>query len=153
MMYECPVCGYPGLEEPPAHYNICDCCGTEFDNDDRDASHEELRNRWAKAGAPWFGSYYVAPEGWKASAQLSAAGLVVEDPFARLILTLVAAESITDDDRKQVMDAMRRSQSAVRKVRLSSKDGIKDANVLITKMYREQNPDCEGQIARGPSTA
>ena len=26
----CPVCGYRGLEAPPANFLICPCCGTEF---------------------------------------------------------------------------------------------------------------------------
>jgi len=31
---------------PPRHYNICPCCGTEFDNDDVDHSYAELRYQW-----------------------------------------------------------------------------------------------------------
>lgn len=53
-MFTCPVCFYPGLTEAPQDYNICDCCGTEFDNDDSIRSHEELRQEWIENGAPWF---------------------------------------------------------------------------------------------------
>ena len=54
MTYKCPVCGYDEMEDPPTHYEICSCCGTEFQNDDYDVTHEELRARWIDAGAKWF---------------------------------------------------------------------------------------------------
>jgi hypothetical protein len=49
-------------------YNICECCGTEFGNDDEFYSYEELRNRWVAGGAPWF--FYSAPVGWNPWMQL-----------------------------------------------------------------------------------
>lgn len=67
-MYTCPVCFYDRLTDPPQDYNICDCCGTEFENDDVDTSHPELRDRWMMAGAPWF--YGNAPVGWNPWRQL-----------------------------------------------------------------------------------
>lgn len=54
MRYECPVCFYPNLEEPPQDFNICVCCGTEFGNDDLSESHEALRSKWVDSGHQWF---------------------------------------------------------------------------------------------------
>ena len=54
MMYTCPVCFYSELEEPPSDWNICPCCGTEFENDDSNTSHAELRQRWLASGVLWF---------------------------------------------------------------------------------------------------
>ena len=54
MMYTCPVCFYSELTEPSSDWNICPCCATEFENDDSNTSHAELRQRWLVAGAPWF---------------------------------------------------------------------------------------------------
>jgi hypothetical protein len=53
-MFTCPVCFYDQLEEPPRDYNICECCGTEFGNDDEFKSWEDLRREWLQAGAQWF---------------------------------------------------------------------------------------------------
>ena len=67
-MFTCPVCFYDKLEDPPSDYNICECCGTEFENDDCDTSHDELRDKWVKNGARWF--FGAAPMGWNPWAQL-----------------------------------------------------------------------------------
>jgi hypothetical protein len=71
MKYFCPVCGYDSLSAPPAYYNICPCCGTEFGYDDVSRKWSELRELWLKRGAPWFSRYTQAPEGWSASAQMA----------------------------------------------------------------------------------
>lgn len=55
--YLCPVCGYDKLPEPPAHWSICSCCGTEFELDDFAKSHAELRAEWIANGCPWFSIY------------------------------------------------------------------------------------------------
>lgn len=52
--YQCPVCGWEKLEGPPTQYRICPSCGTEFENDDADRSHEELRDRWITEGCRWW---------------------------------------------------------------------------------------------------
>jgi hypothetical protein len=57
---------------PPRHYNICPCCGTEFDNDDAEYSYDELRYQWILRGAPWF--YEEPPVGWNAAAQMAKFG-------------------------------------------------------------------------------
>jgi transcription elongation factor Elf1 len=76
--FTCPVCGFPGLEEPPyddtgaATFGICPCCGVEFGYDDAKRSHAELREQWIKAGMKW--RQDKPPTGWDAKAQLRAAG-------------------------------------------------------------------------------
>ncbi len=73
-MHKCPVCGYGGLAEPPEDFYICSCCGTEFGNDDFDATHEALRNRWISLGAPWFSVAVAPPKDWNPYLQLIEAG-------------------------------------------------------------------------------
>lgn len=70
-MYICPVCGYEKLEEAPANYTICSCCGTEFEYDDFDTSYLALRERWLAAGPKWFSSMEPAPKGWDYRRQLN----------------------------------------------------------------------------------
>jgi hypothetical protein len=68
--YYCPVCFYPELSFPPADYNICPSCGTEFGYDDVSKSWDELRQEWVKRGAVWFSDKTPKPEGWDAAKQL-----------------------------------------------------------------------------------
>ncbi len=68
MNFTCPVCFFDKLEEPPRLYNICDCCGTEFGNDDEQQTYDELRAAWINAGARWF--FGQAPFGWNPWMQL-----------------------------------------------------------------------------------
>jgi hypothetical protein len=74
MNYTCPVCGYTKLIAPPKDYMICPSCGTEFGNDDFEFSHEELRQEWIAAGAPWFSRRTAPPSNWNPFAQLVHAG-------------------------------------------------------------------------------
>jgi hypothetical protein len=67
-MFSCPVCLFSKMPDPPQDYHICPCCGTEFGNDDADCTYDELRDRWIRAGAPWF--FGAPPEGWSPQAQL-----------------------------------------------------------------------------------
>jgi hypothetical protein len=81
-MYECPVCGYPGLRVKPyelwpppadleltppyedllgrASYEVCPRCAFEFGNDDNPgtgaspSSFDEYRREWEARGSPWF---------------------------------------------------------------------------------------------------
>lgn len=76
--FRCPVCAYPRLPEPPFNFSICPSCGTEFENDDYDQTHEELRRAWLAKGAPWFSPVRHPPAGWNAIAQLIAGGLGTE---------------------------------------------------------------------------
>lgn len=82
--YACPVCGYPGLDEPPVDsygcpsFAICPCCGTEFGYEDATLSHERLRQKWLANGAKWFSSTTAPPMGWSALTQLRKAGFAVD---------------------------------------------------------------------------
>jgi len=69
-MSTCPVCLYGKLTHPPRDYTICPCCGTEFEADDFDFTHAELRERWVASGASWFSSAILPPEGWDPFVQL-----------------------------------------------------------------------------------
>lgn len=68
MNEKCPVCFYPDLPYPPADYNICPCCGTEFGNDDAHLTHRQLRRAWVAGGANWF--FGRAPDDWNPWSQL-----------------------------------------------------------------------------------
>jgi hypothetical protein len=94
----CPVCAFPGLEEPGdadrESSEICPCCGTRFGYDDeplacgedlapelpgshrranpayRRAAHLALRRRWIERGMRWWSASRPAPAGWGPRAQL-----------------------------------------------------------------------------------
>lgn len=77
--YVCPVCGYPGLTEPPrsddggGSYEICWSCGFEFGvtDDDLGYTFEAWRQRWIDRGMPWDSSALrPSPPGWNPQAQL-----------------------------------------------------------------------------------
>jgi hypothetical protein len=70
-LYRCPICYYPKLQFPPADYNICPSCGTEFGYDDFSKSAEELREEWIRGGAKWFSDTTRPPEGWNPYIQLN----------------------------------------------------------------------------------
>jgi hypothetical protein len=67
-MFTCPVCYFEKMPDPPADFNICPCCGTEFGIDDELFSFTELRGQWVAEGADWF--YMSSPEGWDPWRQL-----------------------------------------------------------------------------------
>lgn len=82
--YTCPVCGYTGMPGPykgendfPS-YEICDCCGTEFGNDDDKSTHAELRDQWISKGMTWWAKYKEPSPNWDPVKQLSLAGLAVK---------------------------------------------------------------------------
>jgi hypothetical protein len=98
----CPCCGYPDLEsrayvaltslpvpealEPPyvqhfgdPSYEVCDCCGFEFGNDDDPGIAEPVSfsvylKEWVEDGAKWFAETR-RPSGWTLAAQLEKAGI------------------------------------------------------------------------------
>ena len=72
--HQCPVCAYDKMAEPPKSWYICPCCGTEFENDDDQMSHSDLRARWVASGVPWFSSAIKPPKGWNGYQQLVDAG-------------------------------------------------------------------------------
>jgi hypothetical protein len=67
--YKCPVCGFT-MKAPPAEFNVCPSCGTEFGNDDVDWTIEQLREAWIERGAQWWSNTQPAPEGWNPVEQL-----------------------------------------------------------------------------------
>lgn len=79
--YQCLVCGYLGLDEPPrtaesgASYEICPSCGCQYGvtDDDRGISYEHWRREWIAAGMRWW-SRRPRPAGWDPSAQLRELG-------------------------------------------------------------------------------
>ena len=100
--YSCPVCGWDQLETRPyknmpdqvhpvtvtppyekvwggASYEVCDCCGFEFGNDD-DASmstpstFEGYREEWLQEGALWFNPINK-PVHWNLALQFQKAGI------------------------------------------------------------------------------
>lgn len=74
--YQCPVCGYKEMKEPPERYYICPCCGTEFGNDDNLMTHIDLTRQWVAKGMPWFSRATRQPENWNPISQLVHAGLI-----------------------------------------------------------------------------
>lgn len=73
-MFMCPVCGYDRMLRPPAVGYICPCCGVEFEVDDDELSHDELRRMWIARGRPWFSRATQPPAGWNPVLQLERAG-------------------------------------------------------------------------------
>ena len=74
----CPICGYPGLKEPPrspgggGSYEFCPCCDFEFGVTDQDLgiSDEEWRKKWVSEGMRWRSRFHRAPKDWDPIAQL-----------------------------------------------------------------------------------
>lgn len=62
------------MEEPPADYAMCECCGTEFGYDDLQVSHAQLRQQWITSGATWWSPDFPAPPGWSPLFQLHKSG-------------------------------------------------------------------------------
>ncbi len=78
MAYACPVCGYPGLTEPPRKeesgpsYEICPSCGYQFGYDDSEGiDYGTWRHKWLAAGMPWL-RRNPPPPNWDPGAQLRA---------------------------------------------------------------------------------
>ena len=77
-MHTCPVCGYDRMLRPPAAGYICPCCGVEFELDDDELSHDELRRLWIARGKRWFSNATPPPQGWNAIVQLMRGGFGAE---------------------------------------------------------------------------
>lgn len=75
----CTVCGYE-MEDGPRDWNICPCCGVEFNPHDGELSHAELRADWIERGMPWWSRFQAPPTDWNPSLQLKrlAAGGVMQ---------------------------------------------------------------------------
>lgn len=68
--FTCLVCGYPDMNNPPADYEICPCCGTEFGLDDQFYTHKELREKWIGNGCMWFDDSMPEPVDYNPKKQL-----------------------------------------------------------------------------------
>lgn len=80
MYYQCPVCGYNLLEEPPSNHAICPSCGTEFGYDDATKPYRRIRNEWLRSGAHWFSVYTQPPFLWNGFRQVIEAGFPFDVP-------------------------------------------------------------------------
>lgn len=72
MKYRCPVCAWDN-DVPCDHYNICPCCGTEFEGLNRPlygCPVEQIRKAWLETG-PVFWHVTEQPEGWTGDAQVA----------------------------------------------------------------------------------
>lgn len=77
--HTCPVCGYPGLNEPPrspsgsASLEICPSCGFQFgvSDDDDDIGYDEWREDWISLGMEWSSLGIPKPKGWDGKKQLA----------------------------------------------------------------------------------
>jgi hypothetical protein len=93
--FTCPVCGYPGLYDPPepgdpSHFEsqeICPCCGTQLGYQDggpdptlRQHRQAELRLRWVAGGMHWWstGGRQPPPQ-WDPKSQLRGIGFDLGD--------------------------------------------------------------------------
>lgn len=63
MRHLCPVCGYDEMSQPPIDFYICPSCGTEFEVDDFDVSHRDLRLKWLE-NPVWFSQATDQPADW-----------------------------------------------------------------------------------------
>lgn len=97
MSYQCPVCFFDQMLDPPEDFNICPSCGTEFGNDDFDYSHAELRSRWIAKGMPWFSAYNHAPPNWSAVDQLARAEQLVQYDPQTQVASLSSASFETNE--------------------------------------------------------
>ncbi|MCC6233189.1 MAG: hypothetical protein IT580_11135 [Verrucomicrobiales bacterium] len=77
--HPCPVCGYPGLSEPPrtrsggGSYEICPSCGFQFGVSDDDAgeTYSVWRERWRAAGMKWSSRGLRPPKDWDPATHVS----------------------------------------------------------------------------------
>src|SRR5437660_304251 len=91
MTHMCPVCFYPEMMYPADDCNICPCCGTEFEIDDDDLTHEELRAVWIASGAKWF--FRKSPELWNPWTQLAIAGVAL--PYGIVSVEVAAEKTVS----------------------------------------------------------
>lgn len=72
-IHSCPVCGFPGLKEPPRSvsggpsYEICPACGFQFgvSDDDDEIGYDQWRADWVEGGMEWTSLGIAQPKGWE----------------------------------------------------------------------------------------
>jgi hypothetical protein len=79
---------------PAQEYNICPCCGTEFENDDQVRSHAQIRAFWIASGARWF--FRQPPVFWNPWSQLAQAGVILPYPIASF--EFAPSDTVTSTD-------------------------------------------------------
>src|SRR5437868_12950436 len=106
MNHICPVCGYPDLEDPPADFEICPSCGTEFGYSDIARTYDDLRDRWLATGPRWYSRVTPQPPNWNGHDQLYRAGLGYE-PIGAVSLgtsqSVVETQGITASIRSRIV--------------------------------------------------
>ena len=78
MTYQCPVCGYPSLHDPPrsvaggASDEICPSCGYQFGftDDAEGINYEQWRATWIADGMNWRGIGIASSANWDPEEQL-----------------------------------------------------------------------------------
>jgi hypothetical protein len=83
------------MTHPPHDYYICPSCGTEFENDDFETSHAELRRRWLQNGARWFSRATPPPPNWNPYRQLINIGVMEYADSAEGTATKVSYANLT----------------------------------------------------------
>lgn len=88
MIFTCPVCGYPELQELPrsprtggGSNEICPSCGFQFGvrDDDRGIGYDEWRSAWIAKRMPWDSAGIQAlPPGWDPVIQLRRIGIEID---------------------------------------------------------------------------
>lgn len=84
----CPVCGYPGLDDPAylatpkgglGSLEICPSCGFQFGwtDDDQHITHEQWRTQWISRGMVWRMKEMGPPPNWNPRAQLLNVGVKI----------------------------------------------------------------------------
>jgi len=97
MKYTCTVCGFAGLEEPPAYFTICPCCGTEFGYQDFVRGHDDLLADWVGKGMQWQSTVTPRPYHWNPIEQLVQAGLLQYESTGEESLTEIGFVEIAKD--------------------------------------------------------
>jgi hypothetical protein len=94
-LYQCPVCGYPDLDEPPENDAICPSCGTHFGYDDATPKAEDveniwrsLRHSWGSLGRPWMSHAEDPPRDWDPIRQLWNIGVFVPNERKDTVIVL-----------------------------------------------------------------
>ena len=127
-MYECPVCGHPGLTvapyerwPPPLNvslvppyedalgrpsYEVGPKCGFEFGNDDNPGtaepeSFDEYRREWERQGKPWFS---LAAELADLQESVSRGATTVDDAYRSFERLTLKLSGVTPRDDAQLRD-------------------------------------------------
>lgn len=83
LQYEvCPVCGYKE-HEAFGEFDICDCCGTEFEGWQDAEWFAAVRQEWIDGGMRWWFEYGSPPENWNPAEQLERLEIRVTPPCER----------------------------------------------------------------------